>query len=264
MKGAIIGDIAGSIYEHHNIKTKEFPLFQASCHFTDDTVMTVAVAMGLHRSLTEGEDLLDALTDSLHEFGNHYPHAGYGRRFRHWLRSADPQPYNSLGNGAPMRCSPAAYVAATPEQAYELGTWTAAPTHNHPEGMKAAGVTCLLIWHALHGMRLDQLRELALRYYEVPKLDELRPVYGFDVSCEGTMPAVFAAFFESTGFEDAIRNAVSLGGDCDTVTAITGSLAEAYYGVPEEIWQKARRFLTPELDECTRLFTAFVREQQPR
>ena len=162
MKGAIIGDIVGSIYEFHNLKSKDFPLFRPECRFTDDTVMTVAAGMGLLQAYESDCDLLEALTDSLHDYGNRYPHRGYGGRFRRWLHSPDPQPYNSWGNGAPMRCSPAGMIAATPEKAYELGTYTAAPTHNHPEGMKAAGVTAMLIWQARHGMGLAELRQLAL------------------------------------------------------------------------------------------------------
>ena len=260
MKGAIIGDIVGSIYEFHNLKSKDFPLFQPDCRFTDDTVMTVAAGMGLLQAYESDCDLLEALTDSLHDYGNRYPHRGYGGRFRRWLHSPDPQPYNSWGNGAPMRCSPAGMIAATPEKAYELGTYTAAPTHNHPEGMKAAGVTAMLIWQARHGMGLAELRQFAGKYYDIPKLDELRPGYSFDVSCMGTMPAVFAAFFESRDFEDAIRNAISVGGDSDTIAAITGSLAEAYYGVPDEIWHRASLYLTDELRDDMARFYRFLDE----
>ena len=167
--------------------------------------------------------------------------------------------YNSWGNGAPMRCSPAGWLASSPEKAFELGMYTAGPTHNHPEAMKAAGVTAMLIWHARHGMPKPELRELAEKWYSLPVLDEIRAAYTFDVSCAGTMPVALSAFFESTGFEDAIRNAVSVGGDSDTIAAITGSLAEAYYGVPEELWQKACRYLS---DELIRNVTAFYTEAE--
>lgn len=258
MKGAIIGDIVGSVYEWHNHKSKDFPLFQPRCSFTDDTVMTVAVAMGMLQAFETGAELLDALTDSLHDYGNRYPHRGYGGRFRHWLRSSDPQPYNSWGNGAPMRCSAAGWLAKTPEKAFELGMYTAAPTHNHPEGMKAAGVTAMLIWHARHGMTKEALRELAVKAYELPVLDEIRDSYSFDVSSMGTMPVALSAFFESRDFEDAIRNAISIGGDSDTIAAITGSIAEAFYGVPEMIWAEASGYLTDELRENVEQFYRFA------
>ncbi len=258
MKGAIIGDIVGSIYEWHNHRSKDFPLFQPNCDFTDDTVMTVAVGMGLLHAGETDSDLLDTLTEYIHDYGNRYPHRGYGRRFKRWLQSGDPQPYNILGNGAPMRCSAAGMVAGSPEKAYDLGMYTAAPTHNHPEGMKAAGVTAMLIWHAGNGMTKDALRELAAKHYELPVLDEIRETYAFDVTCMGTMSVALSAFFESGSFEDAIRNAVSVGGDSDTIAAITGSIAEAFYGVPEEIWAEASAFLTDELRKNVEEFYRFV------
>ena len=254
MKGAIIGDIVGSVYEFHNIKTKDFPLFSQRSRFTDDTVMTVAIAMGLLEAKEEDSDLTEALTEAMHDYGNRYPHRGYGGRFRQWLRASDPHPYNSWGNGAPMRCSAAGWLASSPEKAFELGMFTAGPTHNHPEAMKAAGVTAMLIWHARHGMEKEALRELAAKWYTLPILDEIRPAYSFDVSCMGTMPVALSAFFESESFEDAIRNAVSVGGDSDTIAAITGSLAEAYYDVPDEHWQKAEPYLSEELRQNVEVF----------
>ena len=260
MKGAIIGDIVGSIYEFHNLKSKDFPLFDPRASFTDDTVMTVAVAMGLLRAFETDGDLVDTLTEALHDYGNRYPHRGYGGRFRRWLRSSDPKPYNSWGNGAPMRCSPAGWLAASPEKAFELGMYTAAPTHKHPEGMKAAGVTAMLIWYARHGMHMKELRETAAKYYELPVLDEIRDSYSFDVSSMGTMPVALSAFFESRSFEDAIRNAISIGGDSDTIAAITGSIAEVFYGVPDEIWRTACAYLSEELIRNTEAFYRFVQE----
>ena len=258
MKGAIIGDIVGSIYEWHNIKTKEFELLPDSCFFTDDTVMTVAVGVGLMSASERNGDIEEFLTDALHDYGNRYPHRGYGGRFRQWLRSPDPRPYNSLGNGAPMRCSPAGWLASTPEKAFELGMYTAGPTHNHPSGMKAAGVTAMLICMARLGTGMEELRAAAAKWYDLPVLDEIRPDYSFDVTCDGTMPAALSAFFESTGFEDAVRNAISVGGDSDTLAAVTGSLAEAYYGVPEELWRRTETFLTEELRQNVHSFYAFA------
>ena len=254
MKGAIIGDIVGSVYEFHNIKTKAFPLWSPAGKFTDDSVMTVAVAMALMQGTDDREQLLVNLVESMHDYGNRYRHRGYGGRFKRWLRSVDPQPYNSWGNGAAMRCSSAGWLANSAEEAYELGTYTAAPTHNHPEAMKAAGVTAMLIWYAKNGMPKEQLRELAAKYYKLPVLDEIRYTYTFDVSCMGTMPVALSSFFESVDFEDAIRNAVSIGGDSDTIAAITGSIAEAYYGVPSEIWARARVYLSKELIKNVNLF----------
>ena len=258
MKGAIIGDIVGSVYEWHNIKTKEFELLPDSCFFTDDTVMTVAVGVGLMNAFERNGDIEALLTDALHDYANRYPARGAGGHVRHWLQSSDPRPYNSLGNGAPMRCSPAGWLASTPEKAFELGMYTAGPTHNHPSGMKAAGVTAMLICMARRGAGMEELRATAARWYPLPALDELRPDYSFDVTCDGTMPAALSAFFESTGFEDAIRSAISVGGDSDTIAAITGSLAEAYYGVPEELWRRAETFLTDELRENVGAFRAFA------
>ena len=258
MKGAIIGDIVGSIYEWDNIKTKEFELLPDSCFFTDDTVMTVAVAAGLMKAYHADGDVIDAITEAMYDYGNRYPHRGYGGHFDHWLHSDDPEPYNSLGNGAPMRCSSAGWLADTPEKAFELGMYTAAPTHNHPQGMKAAGVTSMLICLARHGLSMDELREVAAKWYDLPVLDKIRPTYTFDVTSGGTMPVALSAFFESNSFEDAIRNAISVGGDSDTIAAVTGSIAEAYYGVPDTLWNRAQTFLTEELIENVQSFYEFA------
>ena len=253
-KGAIIGDIVGSAYEFHNVKTRDFPLFSDKSRFTDDTVMTVAVGMGILNAYRTGGDLTEALTESMHDYGNRYPHRGYGGRFRNWLRASDPQPYNSWGNGAPMRCSAAGWLSRSPEKAFQLGMVTAAPTHNHPEAMKAAGVTAMLIWLARHGRSKKELREAAERWYDLPSLDEIREGYTFDVSCMGTMPVALSAFFESESFEDAIRSAISVGGDSDTIAAITGSVAEPFYGEPIRLWHEARNYLSEELRENVKEF----------
>jgi len=259
MKGAIIGDIVGSVYEWNNIKTKNFPLFSKMGFFTDDTVCTCAIADGFIYAMENESDLLDTLTEFLLDYGNAYPHRGYGGHFKKWLHSDDPQPYNSLGNGAPMRCSAAGWLASTPEKAFELGMYTAAPTHNHPEGMKAAGVTAMLIWYARRGMSMSELRALAAKYYELPVLDELRPSYTFDVGAQGSTAVAISAFLESSSFEDAIRNAISVGGDSDTIAAITGSIAEAYYGVPDSIWSEAADYLDDKLRDTVERFYALVR-----
>ena len=173
MKGAIIGDIVGSVYEFSNIKTKDFPLFSEKCFFTDDTVMTVAVAMGLVSASERMWDLLEQLSETMRDYGNRYPHRGYGGRFRRWLSSPDLPAYNSWGNGAPMRCSAAGWFASSPEKAFQLGMYTAGPTHNHPESMKAAGLTAMLIWQARNGISKEELRQIAEKWYHLPVLDEI-------------------------------------------------------------------------------------------
>ena len=267
MKGAIIGDIIGSRFEWHNIKTKEFDLFTPDCKFTDDTVMTVAVGKALMdfermfdrdiNDVKDYSDLDDILTDHLLDYGNTYKHRGYGTRFKQWLRSAVPDPYGSWGNGSAMRASAAGMLGDGLTKSFIIGMYTAQPTHNHVEGMKGAGVTAGIINYAAR-LRIDSpfidptydrvyLRDYARQYYDIPKLDDIRDEYRFDVSCMGTMPVALAAFLESTSFEDAIRNAISVGGDSDTIAAIAGSIAEAYYGVPEDLWEQAKTYLMPGL-----------------
>lgn len=248
MKGAIIGDIVGSIYEGHrrNIFTKDFPLFSERCRFTDDTVLTCAVADALLRSRKNNLSAAAAfalLTRLLQTYGMRYEGRGYGHHFKSWIYDFDPKPYNSWANGAPMRCSSAGFLAESAESAYRLGELTAAPTHNHPEGMRAAGLTAELIWRARHGESRERLRAVASAAYPLPVLEGIRQCHHFNSSCMSTMPVALAAFFESVDFEDAIRNAISIGGDSDTIAAITGSIAEAYYGVPENIWYRAEPYL---------------------
>ena len=243
MKGAIIGDIVGSRFEFDNNKSKQFELFSDDCFFTDDTVMTCAVGAALLASDTAPEFAL-----FLRDFGRIYPDAGYGGRFFDWIHAEDPKPYHSWGNGAAMRCSPAGFAAKDRQTAIHDGIATALPTHNHPEGIKAAHCTCDMVWMARKqfldkNRDMTALRELAEQYYEIPSLDEIRPCYRFSESSQKTMPVALAAFLESTSFEDAIRNAISVGGDSDTIGAITGAIAEAYYGVPDELWEKAATYL---------------------
>ena len=259
MKGAIIGDIVGSVYEWHNIKTKDFPLFSDESFFTDDTVCTVAVGSALLHSWEQEDGTLNLyhkdynelfyyhVRRALHDYGNAYRGRGYGGAFKQWLRSPDMLPYVSWGNGAPMRCSAAGWVTDDPRTAIGLGVMTALPTHNHPEALKAAGLVAELICSARNGLPMSDMRDRAEECYTIPVLDEIRPRYRFDVSCMGTMPVALAAFLESTDFEDAIRNAISVGGDSDTIACITGALAEAYYGVPEDLWDKAKTYLDDKL-----------------
>ena len=247
MIGAIIGDIVGSIYEWDNIKTKNFPLFSNKCRFTDDSVMTIAVADGLMNG--GGPDNYIA---AMKRLGRIYPDAGYGGHFRRWLLSDDANPYNSWGNGAAMRVSPTGWLFSTIEETENAAEASAAVTHNHPEGIKGAKATAAAIYMARNSESKSAIKayiEKQFGYNLSRTLDEIRPAYAFDVSCMGTVPEAITAFLESVDFEDAIRNAISLGGDSDTLAAITGSIAEAAYGVPKEIYNKAIAFLDEPLLE---------------
>lgn len=233
MIGAIIGDIIGSVYEWNNIKTKDFPLFRPGCFFTDDTVMTLAIAQGLMNG-GSAEDFITAMK----KYGRMYSDAGYGGRFGSWLFSEDTQPYNSWGNGSAMRVSPVAWEFDSLSVVEQYAKVSAAVTHNHPEGIKGAQATAAAIFLARKGKSKDDIKtyiENKYGYNLSRTLDEIRPSYRFNESCQETVPEAITSFLESTDFEDAIRNAISLGGDSDTLAAITGSIAEAAYGIPEEI-----------------------------
>lgn len=241
MMGAIIGDIVGSVYEWNNIKTKEFPLFQDKCFFTDDTVMTIAVAEGLMKGGTK-DDFIDAMK----KYGRMYPDAGYGGRFGRWLMTDSREPYHSWGNGSAMRTAAVGWWFDSMEETRAMAALAAGVTHDHPEGIKGAESTVAAIFLARTGHSKAEIKEYVEQEfgYDLSRtLDEIRPGYRFDESCQGTVPQAIIAFLESTGFEDAIRNAISLGGDSDTLAAITGSIAEAAYGVPQWIQDKAWEYL---------------------
>ena len=255
MFGAIIGDIVGSIYEWNNIKTKDFPCFGSNCTFTDDSVMTCAVAHAFLKAGTESEDkFTKQLVDSMQLFGRAYPHRGYGPRFEDWLMSSQPRPYNSFGNGSAMRVSPAAYTGASLEEVIEHARWTALVSHDHPEGIKGAQCAAAVIFMALRGADNMEISELVTgRFgYDLSRsLDEIRPGHEFDVSCMGTLPTAVTAFLEAESFEDAVRNAISVGGDSDTLAAISGSMAQARFGIPDDIRKQAENLLDePLLDLC--------------
>jgi ADP-ribosylglycohydrolase len=293
MLGAIIGDIVGSVYEWHNIKTKDFPLFRGDCFFTDDTVMTIAVADALMccdkfvygGGIDSYESVAidpDTLIDSMKKWGRRYPNAGYGGRFGAWLNSDNSKPYNSWGNGSAMRVSPCGW--AIPLQQFmrigfdgvlTLAEASAVVTHNHPEGIKGAQATAMAIYFARHGkirgniaaykeyIRRDMGNEGSvfgdLFGYNLNRtLDEIRPSYRFNESCQETVPQATIAFLESTDFEDAIRNAISLGGDSDTLAAITGSIAEAAYGIPEWMKEKALTYLDEPMREVYNKWCASI------
>lgn len=247
MLGAAIGDICGSIYEWHNIKYKPENLMKWDCHFTDDTAMTAAITEGILEGLDrlgdnwlenpEAEAVFSALfRRKMQEFGRAFPDAGYGGSFARWLRTENPQPYNSWGNGSAMRASCCGWAAKTLEEAGWLGRVSASVTHNHPEGIKGAEVTAECIFLLRQGRGKEGVRAWAASRYDMGfTLDEIRPGYRFDVSCQGSVPQAIQAFLEGDSFEDVIRLAISLGGDSDTIAVIAGGLAEAFYPVPEEL-----------------------------
>lgn len=250
MIGAIVGDIVGSRFEFFGIKSKEFDLFTKQCEFTDDTVMSVAMAFALrHYDEDFGcEGFKKTLVTSMHVFGELYPNCGYGNKFELWVRRKETKPYNSFGNGSAVRVSPVAWYATSLEEAEAFAKASAEVTHNHPEGIKGAQAIAGAIFLARTGKTKEEIREYVSKYYNIDfTLDEIRPTYSFSETCQGSVPQALEAFFESTDFEDAIRNAVSLGGDSDTIAAMTGSIAEAYYGVPKKIKEKALGFLDKRL-----------------
>lgn len=250
MIGAIAGDIIGSVYEHHPIKTKDFPLFHAQCVFTDDTVLTVAIADAILSK--------SSYVESVKRIGRRYPAAGYGGSFIRWLHSDDFMPYNSWGNGSAMRVSPVGFAFSTEDEVLRHARMTAEITHNHPEGIKGAEATALAVYLARTGHDKETIRTRiqTLFDYDLDRtVNEIRPCYSFDVSCQGTVPEAIIAFLDSESYEDAVRNAISLGGDSDTLACITGGVAEAFYGsVPEEIRAKVKELLTSDLWEVTKVF----------
>lgn len=231
MYGAIIGDIAGSVYEFHNIKSKEFKFISANCRFTDDTAMSIAVANALVRSVSENMDFKSLVVEEMQSIGREYPHAGYGGMFRRWLASETPAPYNSFGNGSAMRVSACGLFALSLEEALSLAKESAEVTHSHPEGIKGAQATAAAIYLAKTHKSRDEIRKyIEENFYSLDfTLDEIRPAYQFDVTCQGSVPQAIVAFLESESYEDAIRNAISIGGDSDTIAAVTGGIAMAYY-----------------------------------
>ena len=226
MIGAIVGDIVGSRFEFHNIKFKDFELFGNGCRFTDDTVMTIAVA----DAIMNNKDIVQTLT----HWGKKYPKVGYGPSFRSWIWSEpiNQLPYNSWGNGAAMRVSSIPWLYKDLETILQKTKEVTIVSHNHPEGIKGAEATVTAIWMALNGFEKDQIKFEIFKNFNYildRKLDDIRKTYTFDVSCQGSVPEAIIAFLESTDYEDAIRNAVSIGGDSDTIACITGGIAEAYY-----------------------------------
>lgn len=250
MLGAVAGDIIGSIYEASPIKTKSFPLFSPGCRFTDDSVLTIAVA----RAILEGTDY----RESLQALGRRYPHAGYGPSFIHWLFSEDPQPYHSWGNGSAMRVSAVGWAFDSWESVLEEAAKSAVISHNHPQGIRGAQATAAAVFLARTEKNRDAIRdriETSFAYDLSRGLSDIRPGYRFDVSCQGSVPEAMIAFLEASSFEDAVRNAVSLGGDSDTLACIAGGIAEAYFdGIPASIAESVRDLLTSDLWDIVQAF----------
>ena len=244
MLGAIIGDIVGSRFEHDNHKDKSFDLFADGCRPTDDSTMTLAIAQGILKCGNNWSQLPANAVISMRDLGRRYPY-GYGGRFLAWIHSSDPHPYNSWGNGAGMRVSPCGWAGVSLENALRLSDKVTAVTHNHPEGMKGARAITAAVYLARNGAKKEEIKKhIEENYYPLNfTIHSIRPKYGFDVSCQGSVPQAIQAFLESDSFEDAIRNAISIGGDSDTIAAMAGSIAEAFYGIPPEIREAALQYL---------------------
>ena len=235
MYGAIIGDIVGSKFEFNNHRSKDFPFVSHGCSYTDDSIMTVAVARVLLDALEGRGDLRDRLVFQMQALGKAYPYpqGGYGGRFFGWLFNPDPQPYHSCGNGSAMRASACGLIAVTLAEALALAEASAAVTHDHPEGIKGAQALAAGVFLARQGKDKAEIRTALRQFYPLEQtLDEIRPGYGFGALCQNTVPEAIEAFLESESYEDAIRNAISLGGDSDTIGAITGGIAWSYYRTP--------------------------------
>ena len=243
MLGAIIGDVLGSSFDCYPMKTKKFELLDNKSHFTDDTVMTAAVADSIMNEVT--------YVESLQKWGRKYPRAGYGSWFRKWIHQDDPKPYNSFGNGSAMRCSSVGWFFDDQEAVLEEAKKSAEITHNHPEGIKGAQAVSLGVMLGRMGSTKTEIQdklESLFDYDLSQKLDHIRPNYRFDVTCQGSVPQAIISFLESEDFEDAIRNAISLGGDADTQACIAGALAEGYYmNIPDQIKEFVLMRITPDI-----------------
>ncbi len=270
--GAVCGDVVGSIYEWNNIKYKltQDQMIQKTSRFTDDTVMTCAVARGLTRGLKalprewwtvpDAEaHLLASVREAVAEFGLRYPKAGYGSAFTRWLNAPDHAPYNSWGNGSAMRASYAGWLAGSLEEAEKLAEISAAVTHNHPEGIKGAQVVAGCIWLLRDGKTKQEIFDYASRFYDLNfTMDGIRDTYAFDVSCQGSVPQAIKAFLEEDSYTDIISSAISIGGDSDTLAAVAGSIAEVIYPIPQDLEEAALRRLDDFLMDALKEASAFL------
>ena len=257
MLGSIIGDIVGSIYEFHNIKTKEFPLFSERCDYTDDSILSIATAKWI---LDGGGKSNSGKYYFRYAFDYPYPKGGYGERFVEWVNRAadgDFSSCNSCGNGSAMRVGPVGWAYDTREEVLEAAKRSAESTHNHLEGIKGAQATALCVFLARQGWEKEDIRssiEEEFRYDLSFTCDIIRDSYGWGATCQDTVPQAIVAFLDGTDFEDCIRNAISIGGDSDTLGCITGSIAEAYFGIPKDIYDKGFEYLTPHFKNVIKEF----------
>ena len=260
MIGAILGDIIGSRFEFHNYLGKDFELLNPQCTFTDDTVMTCAVAKALTDSKADYSDLPEKTVAAMQSIGRRYPNCGYGARFIHWMFSEHPEPYSSYGNGSAMRVSPVGFAAKDIDEAKRLSAAVTAVSHNHPEGIKGAEATAVAIVMARQGKSKDEIRKAMEEYYDLSvTVDEYRKAWqghGREI-CQVSLPQALACFFEGESFEDVMRNCISIGGDSDTIAAIAGGIAEAYFGIPDEIADRVWNYLPQDLTDICRKFADF-------
>ena len=267
MYGAILGDIIGSPFEFdRGGKTKNFPLFCERSEFTDDTVMTLAVAEAFLPVQPEMDDdtIRGRVIMKMQKYGARYPHAGYGTMFRRWLRAKNPRPYGSFGNGSAMRASAVGWLFEDLSTVRRMARLSAEVTHDHPEGIKGAEATACAVFLARTGSTKAEIRDFVETIFDYDlsrTCDEIRPGYRHVESCQETVPEAITAFLEGESFEDVIRTAVSLGGDCDTLTCIAGAMAEAFYGVPEELKAECRSRLTADLLKVLQQFEERIREK---
>ena len=273
MYGTILGDMVGSPYERGGAPaTKDFPLFSRYSHFTDDTVMSVAVAEALllakEQGVTDDERATkELLIDSMHKWGRRYPNAGYGGRFIQWIHCLEREPYNSWGNGSAMRVSAAGWLFDDMDSVRRIARWTAEVTHDHPEGVKGAESVASAIFMARSGCTKDEIKafiEDNFGYDLSRTCDEIRPNYKFDVSCQGSVPEAITAFLEGKDLEDVVRTAVSLGGDTDTIGAMAGSIAEAFYGVPEKLVYECGERLPDDISDVVLQMKAEMKPAEKR
>lgn len=262
MLGAIIGDIVGSRFEWNNYRAKDFEFLTYECFPTDDSIMSLALAQAVIISKPDHTDLKDNAVECMQRIGRNYPDCGYGGSFYNWIFSENPKPYNSFGNGAAMRVSAVGFAANSLDEVKEMSRLITEVTHNHPEGIKGAEATAVAIYMARKGSSIFEIRDyIDKNYYPMNfTLDSIRDTYQFNETCQDTVPQALIAFLESTGFEDAIRNAISIGGDSDTVAAICGGVAEAYYGIPADIRKHALTFLDEDL---LKVLTVFENQYPP-
>lgn len=271
--GAIAGDVIGSVYEWHNVKRRgSVEFFKPGCKFTDDSVLTCAVADWL---LHDSGHSNEGLAKRLKKYGKRHPGAGYGGMFRKWLNSEGIEPFNSFGNGAGMRCSAVGYYADTYEEAKELAKKSAEVTHNHPEGIKGAQAISCAIWMARNGYDLSEIEariEEDFDYDFNNRIDQLVTVdkdgnivsraHGFDATCQVTVPEAIIAAVDSVSFEDAIDNAIFIGGDSDTIADMAGAIAGAYYGVPQWIQEKTLSCLSDDLFDVVAEFEDYIERKR--